>query len=365
MSAVPANTELNAICPYFTMFPLEFPLRVLSARAKSGDLVLDPFSGRGTTCYASRLRGLSSIGIDSSPVAVALTHAKVANASPFAIVTCAETLLEQIDTPVSCPDGEFWDWAFHPSVLEQLCRLRQALTKDCRSHVRKALRAVLLGGLHGPQTKSDPSYFSNQCQRTYAPKPNYAVSFWKSRGTKPPYVNVIDLIKRRAQRYYSKPPRADGIVIKGDSRESATFESIQGRDVSWVVTSPPYYGLRTYIPDQWLRNWFVGGSSEVDYSNQHQLSHSSPETFSADLERVWNNVAAISRTGANMVIRFGGIPDRKADPVCIIKKSLRDTAWRITTMKSAGTASSGRRQAMQFATTQNVARTEYDVWARL
>ena len=254
------NSDLNAICPYFTMFPLEFPLRVLSTRSKSGDVVLDPFSGRGTTNYASRLCGLPSIGIDSSPVAVALTQAKVANACSSDIVKCAKRILEQTATPISCPEGEFWDWAFHPNVLEQLCRLRQTLMKDCRSHVKQALRAVLLGALHGPQTKSKPSYLSNQCQRTYAPKPRYAVSFWKQRGTRPPNMDVLDLVERRAERYYSNNPSADGIVIKSDSRKSSTFECIQGSDVSWVITSPPYYGLRTYIPDQWLRNLVCWGS---------------------------------------------------------------------------------------------------------
>src|SRR5690606_41868113 len=51
--------SLNTVCPYYTMFPLEFPLARL-ARAKPGEWVLDPFCGRGTTMYAARLRGLRS-----------------------------------------------------------------------------------------------------------------------------------------------------------------------------------------------------------------------------------------------------------------------------------------------------------------
>ena len=49
---------LNAICPYFTMFPLTFPLAVRHRRARCGEWVLDPFCGRGTTNYAARLVGL-------------------------------------------------------------------------------------------------------------------------------------------------------------------------------------------------------------------------------------------------------------------------------------------------------------------
>jgi DNA modification methylase len=68
---------LNAICPYFTMFPLDFPLSILRKYASKEQWVLDPFCGRGTTNYASRALSMSSVGIDASPVAVALSEAKL------------------------------------------------------------------------------------------------------------------------------------------------------------------------------------------------------------------------------------------------------------------------------------------------
>ena len=71
------GAALNGICPYFTMFPLDFPLSILTEHAVTGDEVIDPFCGRGTTNYASRLVGLKSYGIDSSPVAVAISGGKI------------------------------------------------------------------------------------------------------------------------------------------------------------------------------------------------------------------------------------------------------------------------------------------------
>lgn len=46
---------LNAVCPYYTMFPLEFPLGVLTRQSRPKQWVLDPFCGRGTTTFAARL----------------------------------------------------------------------------------------------------------------------------------------------------------------------------------------------------------------------------------------------------------------------------------------------------------------------
>lgn len=48
------RTALNAICPYYTMLPLGFPIAELK-RAGGDDAVLDPFCGRGTTLFAARL----------------------------------------------------------------------------------------------------------------------------------------------------------------------------------------------------------------------------------------------------------------------------------------------------------------------
>src|SRR3954467_9935143 len=101
-----ASTALNGICPYFTMFPLEFPLRILRRRAAPGEWVLDPFCGRGTTNYAARLLGLPSVGIDSSPVAAALAAAKLPNAGPAEIEAAAAQVLDEVPEPQEVPSGE-------------------------------------------------------------------------------------------------------------------------------------------------------------------------------------------------------------------------------------------------------------------
>jgi hypothetical protein len=36
-----ADVALNAICPYFTMFPLDFPLNILRRRGRRGERILD------------------------------------------------------------------------------------------------------------------------------------------------------------------------------------------------------------------------------------------------------------------------------------------------------------------------------------
>ncbi|OPY75457.1 MAG: DNA methylase [Syntrophorhabdus sp. PtaU1.Bin153] len=357
------QTALNAICPYFTMFPLDFPLNILKQRARKGEHVLDPFCGRGTTSFAARLLGLSSLSVDSSPVATAITASKLVATTVDDVLSEARQILTEVK-PHQVPTGEFWQWAYHSSVLASLCRFREAFLVDCTTTARIALRGIILGALHGPRQKTFPSYLSNQCPRTYAPKPAYAVRYWKDRELTPEKVDVFSVIKRRANRYYPQLSSTMGTVRQGDSREPAILQpEISGASFDWVITSPPYYGMRTYIPDQWLRNWFVGGPDAVDYISHDQIIHSSPEDFASNLRQVWKNAADVCNNGARMVIRFGGISDRHVNPLNLIKRSLSESGWRIMTVRDAGTAMDGKRQANTFLRTRTKPMVEYDVWA--
>lgn len=353
---------LNGVCPYYTMYPLSFPLRVLERHGKLGEWVLDPFCGRGTTNFAARLLGMPSMGIDSSPVAVALAKAKLASADASQVVSSARAILHAAKEPTSIPSGEFWRLAYHKHTLIQLCQLREALLSKCASPTRILLRAIILGALHGPRPKGTPSYFSNQSPRTFAPKPNYAVKFWTEHGMLPDDVDLLSIIKRRANRYLAEPlPNVNGKVKLGDSRAADTFNDMPKARL--IVTSPPYFGMRTYLPDQWLRLWFLGGVDYVEYrQSEGQLEHSSAEHFAAEMGRVWKNVFLHAPAGARLIIRYGGIHDRAVEPMDILKKSLVDSGWRIVTVRAVPDSDTGRRQVWQFQAKPKEAIVEHDVY---
>jgi len=350
------------------MFPLEFPLSVLlSCDRERYGAVIDPFCGRGTTNFAARLCGLPTAGIDTSPVAKAATDAKLAHATPAEIIFAAERILRRHD-PVDVPKGDFWELAYRPDVLEDICRLRSALLGDwLGKDAAAALRGIVLGALHGPIGRVKQSYFSNQCPRTYGPKPAYAVRFWTERGLLPPHANVLEIVAERAERYFGqKLPAIVGSAIRGDSRCNATVNAARAAvgTFSWIITSPPYLGMRTYDADQWIRNWFLGGNPEVDYSAADQLSHASEIDFADNLRHVWSNVGRNCRPGATMVVRFGAIGSRPvSEPANLIKMSLERTHWVTTDLQHAYTANRGKRQANTFSLTAQRPREEVDVWA--
>jgi hypothetical protein len=346
------RNSLNSICPYYTMFPLDFPLRVL-ARARRGQVVADPFCGRGTTLFAARQKSLLGYGIDTSPVATAISRAKLFSATAEDVLEAYDSLMQDIDDQ-DVPEGEFWQMAFHEETMATLCRLRQALI-DTEGVDEPAaisiLRGIALGALHGPLNKSGfpSSFFSNQMMRTFAPKPDYAVKFWKERDLLPPFSDVREVIKRRANRFLKEIPGdvQGAFVYHGDARLEDSYEHLPGL-IDWVVTSPPYYGMRTYEVDQWLRLWFIGGPEHPVYTNQNQLQHSDQETFVRDLASVWDHIAEMASPDICMIIRFGAIGSRKADYTEILHNSLDYSMadWRHTASRRAGHSGDGKRQSI-------------------
>lgn len=358
---VATTHPLNSICPYYTMFPLHFPVAALR-RAEPQQWVMDPFCGRGTTNLAARLRGANTVGLDSNPVAVALAAAKLTSVEPQQVMNEARELIAQPAGVV--PEGEFWARCFHEATLREICSLRDGLMKGGDTPERVFLRAIVLGALHGPLTKSKPSYLSNQAPRTFAPKPRYAARYWSERSLAAPEVDTIEVLAPRIERYLSRPaPEIMSVVRLADSREVASFDDLPGID--WFVTSPPYYGMKTYLQDQWLRLWFLGGPAEVDYTHPaSQLGHSSAGEFAAGLRTVWKNLHSVANPGARLILRFGGINDRSADPVEIVKESLRGSGWTVKTLRRAPHIDNGRRQVNQFGPGRKDPRQEYDVYCR-
>jgi hypothetical protein len=121
--------------------------------------------------------------------------------------------------------------------------------------------------------------------------------------------------------------------------------------------------MRTYIPDQWLRGWFLGGASTVEYSQHGQLTHTSFEAFVAELAAVWRRVGEVCIPDATLIVRFGAINDRAVNSLDLIWASLDDAGWSIADTVHAGTARDGRRQADHLIRNRSTSMVEHDVWA--
>jgi hypothetical protein len=271
-------------------------------------------------------------------------------------------------TPKEIPENTFFLKAYRASALRQICAVREgliALKEETDASI--LLRAAMLGCLHGPRSKTSKTagYFSNQMPRTFSTKPEYSVRYWKKEGMIAPRVNILNVLKRKLSRIEGIEKRAEGLaghILCADARTIRLRRKIQ-RKTSLVVTSPPYYGMRTYVEDQWLRMWFLGGPATVEYGNANQISHGGQETFVEELATVWQRIAKSEADEIDLYIRFGSVPSAKSDPSKIIRSSLSKSGdWELVSVRNASNSCEGKRQADQMGSLSDAA-IEYDFHA--
>src|SRR3990167_677677 len=70
-------SKLHTVCSYMAMFPPSVPRHYIKEYTAEKDIVLDPFSGRGTTPLEACMHNRVGIGSDRNPLAYVLTFAKV------------------------------------------------------------------------------------------------------------------------------------------------------------------------------------------------------------------------------------------------------------------------------------------------
>ncbi len=306
------RNRLHSICPYFAMFPEEFARNHIENLTDKGDLVLDPFSGRGTTLLQALLMERNALAADINPVAYCITGAKAQ--VPILATVLAEIGKLELQFIESKKSGllreleklpPFFARAFHRSTLQELLFLRGVLDwRGRRSH--RFIAALVLGSLHGEI--SSPNYFSNQMPRTISTKPSYSLRFWSRHNLWPKRRQVFSILRSRATlRLGRERPLLGGRVKLVDARKAAkAFPSFK-KKVKAVITSPPYFDTTSYEEDQWLRLWFLGCAVKPTYGQISRDDRYAQKTkYWQFLEEVWFGVAPLMMKSSFLVIRLGG-----------------------------------------------------------
>lgn len=312
----------HSLCPYFAMFPEEFVAEQLLRHTTVGDLVFDPFCGRGTTIFESLLQGRRAAGSDINPVAACIAGAKADAPELQAIMARIDALEASFDGAAIDAPTPFFEACFAPKTLSQILFLREELNWQC-DKVDRFIGAMLLGALHGESHRSE-LYLSNRMPRTISTKPEYSIRWWHAKGLVAPERDSFEVLRRLAVFRYRMPPAAiSGVVKLGDARDvGAHFADTCGQ-VKLVVTSPPYLNTTDYAEDQWLRLWFLGGQSRP-VARQHKDDRiTQTSVYWTFLREAWAGMQPLLCNNAVIVIRIGGASFEKGDLFEGVSASLR------------------------------------------
>jgi len=324
------RNRLHALCPYFAMFPESFVAEQVSSHTKPGDIIFDPFSGRGTTVLQSLLMGRRAIALDINPVAYCISRAK-ADVPPLCDVldeiAALESAYKNADAEaleaIRCGLPRFYRRAFYHSTLRELLFLRASL-KWRVNPVHCFISALALGCLHGEKGKPF-QYFSNQMPRTISTKPDYSVRYWEAHNLWPERRKVFSTLRRRAAyRLCGDVPKLRGEVKMGDARDGAKHFPHLQTSAAMVLTSPPYLDVTSYEEDQWLRMWFLGYPERPSYRKiSKDDRHTSGPAYWRFLSDVWSGISPLLRDRAVIVCRLGAKGVKKGDLTRNIMNSMR------------------------------------------
>ena len=353
----------HSICPYFAMFPEQFVEHQLLSFTSPGELVFDPFCGRGTTVFESLLRGRRAAGSDVNPVAVCVSSAK-ATAPAFSDIIERIAVLEEQYLSTSYEyeaPTPFFEACFEHRTLNEVIFLREKLNwrydaVDC------FVAAVMLGILHGESHRSEYC-LSNRMPRTISTKPDYSMRWWKQRQLIPPRRAVFDTLRKAAAFRYRMPPATTkGIVKLADARRAGSaFAELSG-DVKLVVTSPPYIDTTDYAEDQWLRLWFLGGKPKPELRKNKDDRHTVEEEYWKFLAESWTGLVSMMADNATIVIRIGGIKLSKPQLFKGLLMGLGAAfeGWILKPLHEGVTSSIRPRETTAFRRTARGPRVEHD-----
>lgn len=246
---------------YRACFKPQLPRFFIERLTKPGEVVYDPFMGRGTTPVEAALLGRLPFGNDINPLSLTFTRPRL---NPPTLDEVAARL-SQINLSDHDEFPEDLLVFYHPETLREIC----ALKKHFHAHatpqpdgIEDWLRMVALNRLTG----HSPGFFS-----VYTLPPNQAVSLTSQRkinakrNQTPPRRDVAKLILKKSKqllRDCTPGVRKTLRQVAGAARllncPAHATTQLPPSCVSLVVTSPPFLDVVQYADDNWLRCWFLG-----------------------------------------------------------------------------------------------------------
>jgi hypothetical protein len=247
---------------YRACFKPQLPRFFIERLTAPGEVVYDPFMGRGTTLLESALLGRVPFGNDINPLSVLLAGPRLNTPR----LNEVEQRLRQIslDDPADTPEDLLA--FYHPETLRAISSLKKYLLNrrahGKSDHVDDWIALVSLNRLTG----HSPGFFS-----VYTLPPNQAVSVQsqrkineKRKQTPPPRDVVQIILKKSRQLLGDLDDRTREVLVRAGSKArlltgpADATPQIPNGAVSLVVTSPPFLDIVQYAIDNWLRCWFMG-----------------------------------------------------------------------------------------------------------
>jgi hypothetical protein len=236
--------HVHRLHPYLGKFVPQLVERFLNRHFRTGQRILDPFAGSGTTLVECTTFGANSVGVDVSAFNVLLSTVKTARYDAAAVERDLTAVLQEAqaatDDPGGVPPGGYLRSWYHPDALGQLLRYRDVLCRQAdhadlaRVVLSRAARSARLTThfeLDFPRAPQTGPYECRKHSRVCAPTAE-AAKFLRR--------YTLDTI-RRVSEYAGLRADVRAEVLHADARCADYGVRLDG-----LITSPPYPGRIDY-----------------------------------------------------------------------------------------------------------------------
>ena len=317
---------------YRACFKPQLPEYFIERYTQPGDLVADPFLGRGTTSIQAHLMGRRAAGSDVNPLSVMLTSPRLSPPLLTEIESRLDLILGQSETigvvldaihsgsqRVGTNGNILLDDLlafYHPVTLAQLVVVKNWFadrsSEGTFDNTDNWIRMVCINRLSGHSS----GFFSVRTM-----PPNQAVSAKSqrqinNRNRQQPEPKEVSKIVTKKSRSLLRSVQLDTLFGQLEARplnpilETTAADNLfylEDSSTDLIVTSPPFLNIVDYKKDNWLRCWFV----DIDPGDLKISTYSSVEEWKAFIRGAFEEMCRVVREGGRIAFEVGEVRNGK------------------------------------------------------
>lgn len=263
-------------------FPPQLPALFIKHLTQSGQIVLDPMAGSGTTLVEAVLAGRNAVGVDIDPLALLIAKVKTTPIDPFVLGKKGHSIIEQAKQLVQKNPGALWRikeawtrktrefidyWFMLETQLELLAlssAIHQTTSGDIKSFLQLVFSSIIITKSGGVSLARDLAHTRpHRAKVILTPTGDVLEGAELIEEDNPRLqhiskvlVSPIDAFEKRLQKSLEgmKQLRRTQKVRASLIQGNAQAIPFQGNAVDLIVTSPPY------------------ASNAIDYMRAHKFS---------------------------------------------------------------------------------------------
>lgn len=294
---------------YRACFKPQLPAYFIERLSDEGDVIYDPFSGRGTTAVEAALHGRRVVANDISPLSAIFARPRL----EVPHVSEVDARLNAIDLRQKMRPAIDLSMFFHKETEREILNLRAYLNARRRSRSEDAIDRWIRMIATNRLTGHSPGFFS-----VYTLPPNQATTaegqlkINQRLDQKPPYRCVRDLILRKSIQLQSGLTAVDRERLRRAASHARFLEGpaaatrgIPHNSVQLTITSPPFLDVVQYAKDNWLRCWFNG--LDADEITRGMTLMRNVDEWAAAMHAVFSELYRVTRPGGWVAFEVGEV----------------------------------------------------------